>query len=265
MTHRIGYAQFTPTFGDVAGNLDRLEALVAGAAADLLVLPELALSGYQFRDRAELEALAVAPGGTEWERLAALAVARGCVLVAGVAERAGGAVYNATWWWAPDGTHGTYRKVHLFAREKAIFDPGDLGFPVWPIGGLRLGVLICFDWIFPEAARTLALRGADVIAHPSNLVLPHAQRAMPVRCLENRVFAVTANRCGAEARTGEELVFTGRSQISGPDGEILASSGATGDEVRVVEVDLARARDKHVTPFDDVLADRRPDQYGGDE
>jgi len=261
MPYTIGYAQFTPAFGRVEENLARIEALLEDVEADLLVLPELALSGYQFRDPAELASLAVTLDGPEVGRLAELARRRRTLLVIGVAEKTSGLLYNSALWFGPGGERGGYRKVHLFVDEKGLFEPGDLGYPVWEIGGLRLGIQICFDWLFPEAMRSLAVRGADVVAHPSNLVLPHAQRAMPVRCLENRVFAVTANRCGTEERTGTPLTFTGRSQVSGPEGEVLVSSGAEEDEVRTVEVDLTRARDKWITPANHVLNDRRPDQY----
>ncbi|MFO0767873.1 MAG: nitrilase-related carbon-nitrogen hydrolase [Nitrospiraceae bacterium] len=96
---------------------------------------------------------------------------------------------------------GCYRKTHLFFEETLFFDPGDSGFQVWDVGGAKVGVMICFDWFYPESARTLALMGADIIAHPSNLVLPHCPDSMVTRCLENRVFSITANRIG-RARLG---------------------------------------------------------------
>jgi predicted amidohydrolase len=123
--------------------------------------------------------------------------------------------------------------------------------------------MLCFDWIYPEAARALSLKGADVIAVPSNLILPWCQRAMVIRAVENRVYTVVANRHGTEARGGgqEALTFTGGSQIVAPDGEILASLGADEDGDASAEVDPAEARDKRVTPENDILADRRPSFY----
>jgi predicted amidohydrolase len=122
-------------------------------------------------------------------------------------------------------------------------------------------MMICFDWIFPETARSLALAGADIICHPANLVLSYCQDAMITRCVENRVFAVTANRTGSESRAGATLRFTGLSEIVAPDGGVLARAGVEAEEVIVREIDPFEARDKAVTPQNDVLGDRRPDLY----
>jgi len=123
-------------------------------------------------------------------------------------------------------------------------------------------MMICFDHLFPESARSLALLGADVICHPANLVMPDlAQRTMAVRALENGVFTATANRVGEESRTDETLVYTGQSQIVGPDGEILARLSSDRAEVAVVEIDIERARKKRITEHNDKLADRHPEHY----
>lgn len=259
---RIGYAQITPVFGDVNANLAQCEAALEGQQADLLVLPELVLTGYQFRDRgelAELEALCRAP--TVGERLTALAASIGGHLVVGLPCARDGEIYNAAQLISPHGVVGTYEKTHLFWDEKDLFAPGRSGFHVWNVGAVRVGVMICFDWVFPEAARSLALAGAEVIAHPSNLVLHYCQRVMPARCVENRVFAVTANRCGTENRLAEPVTFSGRSEIYAPDGGVLASADRDGDAVACVEIDVARARDKWITPRNHVLDDRRPELY----
>ena len=120
--------------------------------------------------------------------------------------------------------------------------------------------MICFDWRFPETARSLALLGADLIAHPSNLVLAHCPQAMITRCLENRVFAVTADRVGTEDRMGV-LKFIGQSQIVDPDGNILVRASETEEEVQIVEIDLEKARDKFLTPNNHIFKDRREDLY----
>ncbi len=183
-------------------------------------------------------------------------------MVGGFAERAPEGVYNAAFVVGPEGLVGTYRKVHLFHEEKRWFLPGDLGFPVWDLGPMRLGVLVCFDWCFPEAARSLALAGAQIIAHPSNLVLPHAQNAMVTRCLENQIFVVTSNRVGADDRgDGVVLRFTGRSQVAFPDGSRVAVAPQEGECHGVAEVEPARADHKWITPGNHVLQDRRPGSY----
>lgn len=130
-------------------------------------------------------------------------------------------------------------------------------------GTFRVGVMICFDWYFPETARCLALGGTEVVLHPSNLVLPHCQEAMKTRCLENRVFAVTANRVGDDVRSVDRrLHFTGSSQIVDPLGGVVVRVGEDRECVEVREIDLQQARDKRVTPLNDLFADRRPKLYG---
>lgn len=266
---RIAVAQWDVAFGDVAGNRATIERLLAGGPGfDLLVLPELCLTGYQFRDADEARALAEPVPGPSSRWLADLADARKAIVVAGFAEASGGRTYNAAVVAAPGGLLATYRKVHLFYREKDVFAPGDLGFPTWDLetacGPVRLGVMVCFDWIFPEAMRTLALAGADVVAHPSNLVLPHCPEAMITRCLENRVAAATSNRVGREDRwtsRPEPLTFIGRSQVVDPRGRRVASLGADEEGLVVATVDLSQARDKRVTGRNDLFADRRPETY----
>jgi predicted amidohydrolase len=111
-------------------------------------------------------------------------------------------------------------------------------------------------------ARLLALEGADLIAHPANLVHPFCQDAMITRSLENRVFSVTSSRTGEEHAAGRTIRFAGRSQIVSPRGARLAQADATEECVRTAEIDVAEARDKRVTERNDLFLDRRPDLYG---
>lgn len=264
---RVGFAQTAPVFGDLSGNLERAHRIAEGAPAfDLLVFPELFSTGYLFLDRAEARSAAEDPDGRSVSFLRDLARRRGAWVCGGFAERAGGQVYNAAALAGPGGEVHVYRKVHLFDRETECFDPGDRppGCRTLRLGAreLRIGMMICFDWFFPETARCLALDGADLLLHPSNLVLPFCQEAMRTRCLENRVYAVTANRSGADRRGAETLSFTGSSQITGPRGEVLVRADAQGECVEVVSVDPARARDKRVTPRNDLFGSRRPGMYG---
>ena len=121
--------------------------------------------------------------------------------------------------------------------------------------------MICFDWIFPELCRTLALKGAQVIVHPSNLVLPWAQRTLFARCIENRVFAITANRIGREQRGNDDFTFTGGSQIMSCTGEILSSAPTDQPFVGLAGFDPSKADQKMINPFNDLLGDRRPEMY----
>ena len=122
--------------------------------------------------------------------------------------------------------------------------------------------MIWFDWFFPEAMRSLALLGAEIVAHPSNLVLPYCPDAMPVRCLENCIYAVTANRVGMEERKpGQSLTFIGESMVVSPRGRILIRATGDGEVVMVAEIDPKNAQDKRLNHFNDVFKDRRPDMY----
>jgi predicted amidohydrolase len=259
---RIGFVQFSPTLGDVAQTIGQLDELsTAFAAADLVVLPELCNSGYNFASVEQARNLGEdAQSGLFVQYLASLCQRHDQHIVAGINERdqETGELYNTAVLIGPEGAIGRYRKLHLFLNEKDIFRPGNLGLPVFDLGVCKVGMLICFDWIFPEAWRVLALKGADIICHPANLVLPGlAQRALPVHAVMNRIFVVTANRIGQEG----ELTFTGLSLIASPTGDVLAQAPETGVAVRIVDVDVRRARDKMITSRNDVLADRRPEAY----
>ena len=261
---RVAFFQCNPRFGEPEKNLQALCSAVAGAEADLLVLPELATSGYLFTSRTEVEALAETLPGPAVERLQEACRASGCRVVIGLAERGLGqpaGFYNSAALVGPAGLEGVYRKVHLFNTEKLYFTAGEQ-FPIFEVAGVKVGLLVCFDHMFPEAARTLALQGAQVICHPSNLVLPeYAQLTTRVRAIENRVFWVMCNRYGAETRGGTTLRFTGASQITAFDGTILARAEAEGDCLRAVEIDPALAASKRITEHNDLFADRRVELY----
>lgn len=262
---KVAVLQTDPVFGEVARNLEAARAALAGVRADLVVLPELFATGYQLASKEEARALAEpAPGGRTVAALEAIARETGACVVAGLAEEAGGAIYNAAAIVYPSGFLTTYRKTHLFFEENDWFAPGaELPPVIRTPQGLRVGVMICFDWYFPEVARHLALAGADALAHPANLILPHCPDAMPVRCLENRVFAATANRVGSEARGGRKaLTYIGRSQVLSPLGERLAALPAEGAGLAVAEIDPAAARGKRVTARDDLFRARRADLFG---
>lgn len=260
---KAGFVQFEVSFGQKERNLKKVAQLIAEAdMADLWVLPELFNTGYLFTSPDELDRLAeTIPDGVTAQFLLSLAQQFNTHIVAGMAEKVGRHFYNSAVLINPAGFQGLYRKIHLFEREKFWFKPGNLPFQVWDIGVAKVGMMICFDWIFPEAARTLSLNGAEVICHPSNLVLPYCQNAMVTRCLENRVFAITANRTGVEARGDQKLTFTGGSQIVGVKGEILYRASGDQDEAKVVEIDSYQAQDKHVTPNNDIFIDRKPKFY----
>jgi predicted amidohydrolase len=178
-----------------------------------------------------------------------------------MAEISSGNMYNSAILVAPSGYIATYRKIHLFNEEKLWFQPGNTGFDVYDLGPCRIGIMICFDWFFPESARILALKGADILCHPSNLVLPPCQDSMPTRCLENKIYAITANRTGWEERGGQCFTYTGKSQITSPEARILYRASAEDEEIRSVDVDISLARNKKINKYNDLFADRRIEYY----
>jgi predicted amidohydrolase len=261
---KIGFVQTEPAFGEIQDNIQQVRALLADQQADLWVLPELFATGYQFVSRDEAYDLAEdAAHGPTAAALAEWSADRGAYFVGGLPERGEhDRLYNTAILVGPDGVLARYRKIHLFAEETRWFHPGAERFPVAELGDARVGLMICFDHLFPESARTLALAGAEIIAHPSNLVMPvYAQVTMRARALENGVFTVTANRVGTEHRGNTALTYTGHSQIVAPDGEILAQAPAQGTAVEAVTVDPGKARDKRLNPYNDRLGDRRPELY----
>ncbi|MDD2228226.1 MAG: beta-ureidopropionase [Candidatus Cloacimonetes bacterium] len=260
---RVTVVQFQPKLLAVKENVARLVAILDKIDSDLVVLPELVTSGYLFSSMKELEKIAESvPGGDSFKRLAKVAKERNFSIVYGFPEKCGDKVFNSSVLINPDGGYNTYRKVHLFDREKLFFDAGDKGFMVHKAkNDVKIGMMICFDWQFPEATRTLALAGAQIICHPANLVLPWCQDAMKLRSLENRVFSVTANRIGKETIADAELSFTGGSQILSPLGEILVRFGAEEENVATIEIDETKALDKSISERNDAFADRRREFY----
>lgn len=263
---KVGFLQTAPVFGDIEGNVARAVKRLGRKDTDgleLVVLPELFSTGYQFTTKKELRSLAEdAKDGHSVRRLCALAKERGMHIVAGIAERDGKKLFNSSVLIGPKGVSAIYRKAHLFWNEKDIFTPGDTPLEVVNIGKARVGMMICFDWIFPEVARALALKGADIICHPSNLVLPHCPQAMITRALENRVFAITANRVGTEDRgKGGALTFIGKSQIVSARGELLVRASGKRAAFGVADIDVKLARDKRITPRNHIFRDRRQDIF----
>jgi predicted amidohydrolase len=262
--NRVALCQTRPRLGEREANLGLIEEAARSVAADLYIFPELATTGYAFEGREALRDLAESPrGGPGLDLLQELAEALGAGLVCGLPLVEGNRLYNAAVLARPGAEPVFYRKLHLFYREKDLFDPGEAPPPVTPVGNLRVGMMICFDWIFPETARLLALAGADLIAHPANLVLDLCQKAMVTRSIENGLYTATVNRIGAERYAdGETLAFTGRSQLLNPKGRCLLRFPAEKTAVRCANIDPAAARAKQVTGRNHALADRRPEHYG---
>ncbi|EQB63165.1 MAG: Hydrolase related protein [candidate division Zixibacteria bacterium RBG-1] len=265
---KVAFFQFDPKLGKIDYNLKKIEKSLSRIKnLNLLVLPELCNSGYNFRDTKEAFKFAEEiPHGKSSQFLISLAKQKKCFIVAGINEKDGSTkltikgkkLYNSAVLVGPKGYIGTYRKLHLFYKEKDIFEPGNLGLPIFRINGVKVGILVCFDWRFPEAWRILALKGAQIIAHPSNLIVPKLSfRALPGHAIVNRIFIVTSDRVGVERK----LKFAGRSMIVDPDGNILAQASADKEELQVAEINPKLANLKQVNSKNHIFKDRRLEIY----
>ncbi|MFN2465316.1 MAG: nitrilase-related carbon-nitrogen hydrolase [Candidatus Dormibacteria bacterium] len=270
--------QFDVRIGDVAANLaaaTRAAEQAAAAGADLVVFPEMAASGYAFESKEELGRFAetasvssLGPALTGW---AELAREHNLFICGGFPEVAEGAYYNSAALVGRDGLVGVYRKVHLFHNEKNLFEPGDLGFPVFDLPFGRVGMQVCYDIFFPESARSLVLGGAQLILSPGNFVRNFRRQVYDARgftqaCVaamgiasQNQVYFALSDRIGEERGIG----FIGASILVGWDGWPLAGP-ASGDEeeLLVADMDLAEAtRKRQRNPLNHGILDRRPDAY----
>jgi predicted amidohydrolase len=259
MDYRAGILQFNPVLGENEINRKEVKALLRQAGkADLYILPELSNSGYNFKNMEEAHNSSESINKSPFvDTLSELANDRKCHIVAGINENDNGKLYNTSVLIGPEGVIGKYRKIHLFVNEKDFFEPGNLGLPVFNTGKIKLGMLICFDYLFADVWRLMAVKGADMICHPSNLITQNAYRTLPGHALMNRIFILTSNRFGTEG----DLTFCGRSIALKPDGSILFEAGREEEGVFVVDLDPEEARDKMVTTRNHAFDDRRPDQY----
>lgn len=257
---RVAAGQTEPNVEDVEATLRQAERTLSIAKSEdtrVLVLPELANSGYNFKDLDEVRTRAEPIPDGDFSEMLRDWSADDRLVAAGICEVDRGLLYNSAAIFAGGKHVVTYRKAHLFSREREFFRPGNREPPVVSHWDYRFGVMICFDWAFPEQARILSLKGAQVILHPSNLVLDYGQSAMVTRSIENCVFTVTANRVGTE----RGLTFTGQSQITGTRGEILARASRSECGLIWADIEPSRADDKMITEYNHLIRDRRPELY----
>lgn len=258
---RVGVLQFKPKLGHVDSNLKAIGGFLSRRKFDLAVLPELATTGYNFPNRKYLENVSESRNGKSSDFIKSLSAKTGGAIVWGMAEKCRGKIYNTAILTTPEGDQFYYRKTHLFFREKELFDPGNTGFNVFEWRGVRIGLMICFDWIFPEAARTLALKGSQIICHPSNLVMHYCQHSMVTRSIENGVFCALANRVGVEDSAGIKLKFTGGSQVTDIWGKMLVKFSDTEQSFKIVKVNPLEADIKRVNKYNHLFDDRMIKYY----
>lgn len=307
-TMKVAAYQFCPKWGDPIKNrnqiIERLEA-IAEEHLDLIVLPELTFSGYLFEKKEEAVAFSQTADSSFFDPIQELCNRKNWGLICGFIEKEDSGdlngkdslffslplfeteeqssqavvLYNSALFFRPHQKPVVYRKNHLYDREKLFFTQGNSGYPIFEFKGTQIGILICFDHLFPEAARILALKGATVICHCANLVLPgYAQITSCARALENRIYWILANRFGTEyfasCRKKSELLhkkdllltdsaddysltYSGKSRIVSPYGEVLAEATADEEELLVVQIEPSLCHDKRLGLRNHLFLDRR--------
>jgi predicted amidohydrolase len=268
-TVRVAACQIDPAIGEVDDNLELISRFLTDAqrgGAALAIVPEASVTGYGFSSLDEALPVARRAGAVAADRLADLSASLGIAVVCGTLEAEGDEIYNVALISAPDGRRFRYRKMHLpFLGVDRFVTPGPDAPAVVELAGIRVGVIICYDLRFPEAARVCALEGADLIALPTNWPVGvdfHPDLFAPARAAENHCYLLAADRVGTEGGT----TFMGRSVFVDPDGRRLGVATDTEQEILFGEVDVEAARATHVRrrPGEhewDTIADRRPGLY----
>jgi predicted amidohydrolase len=256
---RIAISQTQSQHGPVEASLAVMRQTAATAlacGAELVIFPEMFLTGYNIGET--VFKLAEPVAGPSYQKAAAIARRAGVALLYGYPERDGNTIYNSALLIDRNGQPlANYRKAHLYgSEEKKLFAAGDT-LVTADLGGLKIGILICYDVEFPEAVRALALAGAHLIAVPTALMEPFgliARTVVPARAYESQVYVACAGLCGKE----RNLTYCGLSSIVGPDGHELARAGRN-EELLVADIDpatLAAVRENNP-----ILAERRPELY----
>jgi predicted amidohydrolase len=258
---KLSVVQFCPEFREKKKNLSKIIDYVRQIESDIIVLPELCTTGYFFQSKEEVSEFAEPKTGETITTMQDIATKMNKILVIGYAELDGDNIYNSAVIVMPDKSlTKIYRKTHLFYKERFCFAEGDSGYFIVEDKrrDIKIGVMICYDWRFPEAARSLALLGADLIVCPSNLVTKVWPKVMPARAIENKVYIAIANRYGTETSGNEEVQFNGRSGIWKYNGDVMAQAAVEEETVLTVEIDPQKTRKKSFNEFNDIFGDRRP-------
>ncbi len=256
---KIAIIQFEPLLGKLKQTMSKLSSLLSTCKdADLIILPELANSGYNFNSKEEALEYSEDLKNSEFVNFLIENVKKlNAGIVAGINERDGEKLYNSAILVDETGVIGKYRKLHLFLNEPDFFEKGDTGLPIFDFKGYKIGMLICFDWMIPEIWRQMALNNVDLICHPSNLVLPYAQSVIPAYAIINHIYIATANRIGTE----RGVTFSGQSIVANPFGIVIGQLSKTKEEVLIVDVNLELSRNKNITERNHLFDDRRLDVF----
>ncbi len=252
----VASAQLDVVLDDKERNLRRISELIGDQAVDLVVLPELFSTGYYHESREALMAIAEpVPDGPTTRRLHEIAREKRCHLVGALAEQERDRLFITAVVVGPQGFVGKQRKRHLTREERSLYAPGQDSH-VFDIGGCKVGVVICFEGWFPESARELTLRGAQIICHSALICSTTSLDIMRVRALENDAFVAVANGVQTETSRGEAVRFRGESRIIDPEGDLLADAGA-GERLISAAIDEKRTARKQLEDCADLVAEIR--------
>ena len=258
---RLGVGQTDLKLGDIEYNISQTLKILEDATKsniDVLVLPELANSGYCFDSKEEAVSASETILRGVYSRLLRDWSKGGGFVVAGILEREGEILFNSAAAFAKGKFVGVYRKAHLYGDENVWFQPGDKEPPVFEFNGFQIGMMICFEWMFPEMARILALQGAQIILHPTNSSSAFWRTAMKVRSAENRVFTASSNRIGRE----RWFPFSGGSQITNPRGKGLLKMKRDESGVGWIDIEPSDADNKMISDVNHLLDGRNVSVYG---
>jgi predicted amidohydrolase len=260
----LSLVQNSPLFKNKPENLHTMWNDIQRCDSELIVFPELATTGYFFTSKKELASLSEPAHGMTFRFLKDVSERRKQHYIVGFIEEYKGRFYNSIMlvsYGRKDPI--VYRKTHLFYKETLCFSPGNTGFVVHKIPSLdcTVGLMICYDWRFPESARTLGLMGSDLIVCPSNLITNLWGKVMPARAIENKVYFAVANRIGTETANEETIRFTGNSAIYSYEGDELAKAPEAEHAIITTTITPQLTRDKSFNAINDIITDRRPSMY----
>lgn len=250
--------QFEPVTLDKQKNLLKIEKLLAKYEdAELLVLPEMCITGYPSTEEEQTIKYAESIDGETVQKMIELAKKHDVCIIFGMPEIENGKLFNTSFVVGPEGYITKHQKTHLFMDEVEGFTPGETKPHIFEYKGYKIGLGVCYDYMFPEFWRKMALEGAVLFCNTANFVSQYGFPMMQSRSIENGVFSVTANRVGTEG----EILYKGGSEIVDNRGHVLEKANDYEEDVYLADLDLDLAKDKVWNQWNDVHADRRPEMY----
>lgn len=256
---KIAQIQFSPILGEIEENVLKVEKLIKQCnGSNLIILPELADTGYNFINKEHANRVSKPIQENPFVKmLLKKAKELNTNIVSGICENIDNKLFNSSILISPKGIIGKYSKIHLFMNEKDIFEEGKGEIFVFNVDGFNIGMLICFDYLFADVWKVLAKKGADIIAHPSNLVTYNAFKVVPAQAIMNKIYIATSNRIGND----KGLEFAGKSFLCNPNGDIISEASSENEEILFSEIDIKQSRNKMITERNHVFKDQRNENY----